>query len=690
MLSLFTRIVLVITLVFSSHVFAASTFTITGKVINEQKSGISGVAVTVNTQKAMTNRQGVFTVKVPNATIYQVQLQKNDYFASVQTFSHFELSENKLPPATIFDITLVKKTKNRVMLAFGGDVMMGRRFYKPYFGDDILIHRDNKLDDSKAIVQHVKPYMSIADYAAVNLETQIADKKPAERAPKSVTFYSEPEILAALSWAGIDYVSLGNNHTYDYMDSGLHSTLAFLKNSELGYSGAGIDEKSALKAHTTKINNSEFAMLGYLGWEGSADPTQTANDKHGGAAYGSMDNMLQSVTKQVAQDKVTVVQYHGSQEYADSPTGVTEQRLKSSLDAGAALAIAHHPHVTQGLELYDNKLIAYSMGNFIFDQNFSATQHSFILYVWLDEGEFHRAEIVPIYVKGYKPTPATGLQRYSVMKRLTELSKQRNTYISQSGGHGVVSANNQPPVNTAMKLAIDFDDDEKTTALSHLSWNQSINTVILPDTQTRYRLGTNLINGSDFESFASFDSPERGWLFDRQATALNDFGASGQHSLAISLEGSQPSTVGMQSFRRVYKASSAMTIKAKFNTNSAVKINFFWQGRKTRQKLFDAFKNGKKHLITSVNLAAREAWQNVEVDFNSPRIGYKSYRVIAEIQLQNGDKAQVNIDDFALVEWQSAFSRNTQPNFYNTLSYQASYLGVDRKLSKPLILKLQH
>lgn len=681
--------ILSITLLMSFTTVSAELITLTGKIISEDGKAVSGVKVKLSGKNVLTDKQGIYQLSTVVEDTYQLSLNKQNYFPAIQTFSHYELTQNS---STIADITLVKKAKKRVMLAFAGDVMMGRRFYKPYFGDAVLIHRDNKLSDSKAIVQHIKPYMSLADYAAVNLETQIADKKPAERAPKSVTFYSEPEILDALTWAGVDYVSLGNNHTYDYMDSGLHSTLAFLNKSELGYSGAGVDEKSALKAHTATINNTEFSMLGYVGWEGSANPTQTANHQHGGAAYGSMENILQSVSKQVADDKVTIVQYHGSQEYANNPTGVTEQRLKSSLDAGAALAIAHHPHVTQGLELYNNKLIAYSMGNFIFDQNFSATQHSFILYVWLDEGKFHRAEIVPLYVKGYKPTPATGMHRYTVMKRLTELSKQRNTTISMSGGHGVIQSNNQQsaekekPTNK-MQLAIDIASNERTTPLYQLPWNRSITQVQMPNSNTAYRLGTNLINGSDFESFALFDSPERGWLFDRSATTLNNFGASGSHSLAITVDAKLPTTFGMQSFRRVYKASSAMTIKAKFKVQAPVKINFYWQGRKKRQKLFDAFKNSPKQLIDTVELSASNAWQNVEVDFNSPRIGYKSYRVLAEIELQNGATSQVNIDDFALIEWQSAFSKNPKPNFYNTLSYQAAYLGVDKAVSSPVVVK---
>lgn len=664
---------------------SANDAVIKGRLLDEAQQPLRNVEVVINNKSVFSDKQGDFVISVEKGDIYQLNFVKKGYFQAIQTFSHFELFAKKsdIKQGTLANITLVSKIKKRVMLAFGGDAMMGRRYYKPYFGDSILIKNNNRLVDSKAIVKHIKPYMSIADYAAVNLETQVADKLPGERAPKSVTFYSRPEMLTALAWAGVDYVSLGNNHTYDYVESGLASTLGFLKESPLGFSGAGFTEKQALKAHQQTINGTNFSMLGYVGWEGSAKLTQTANHQHGGAAYGSMSNIVNSVQQEVSQNRVTIVQYHGSQEYANSPTGVTEQRLKSALDQGAALAIAHHPHVTQGLELYDNKLIAYSMGNFIFDQNFSATQHSFILYVWLDEGKFHRAEIVPLYVKGYKPTPATGMNRYTVMKRLTELSKVRDTVITQSGGHGVIMAKN--PQNTVKSTSskfsrkkLSFSPGSKVASLHHLPWHKQISAVMLPNEQVKYRLGTNLVNGSDFESYATFNSLERGWLFDRALMSLNDFGVSGSKSIALSLSQQQPTTFGLQSFKRVYSASRPITVKANYLSKHAVKLHYYWQGRKKRQKLFDAFNNSPKNLIKTVELTGQDKWQNVEVDFNSPRIGYKSYRLLVEAELVDGTTAQLNIDDFAVIEWQSAFTNKVKPPLFTLESKQPAYLGLSQ------------
>ena len=679
---------LIFVAVFHINSVAAEQFNVSGRLLDEQQQPIKNASININHTTTATNQKGYYTLTIPKSDIYQVSIEKNGFYSSVHSYSHIELSTKQ---SAISDIALVAKKDQRVMLAFGGDVMMGRRYYKPYFGDEVLIHLDNKLADSKAIVEHIKPYMDIADYAAVNLESQIATNKPPQRAPKSVTFYSQPEILAALEWAGIDYVTLGNNHTYDYLDSGLHSTLNALKSSSLGYSGAGKNEQESLAAHHQTINNNDFSMLGYVGWEGSANPTQTANKAQGGAAYGSMKNILASVSREVSNNKTAIVQYHGSQEYANEPTGVTEQRLKSALDAGAALAVAHHPHVSQGLELYNGKLIAYSMGNFIFDQNFSATQHSFMLYVWLDQGKFHRAEIVPIYVKGYKPTPAVGIQRNTVMRRLTSLSQQRNTFISNSGGHGVITAQNtaenSPAIKAITKATIRLANNEKATSLYHLPWTSEVNTISLPDESLQYRLGTNLINNSDFENFTAFNSPERGFMYNRATSSIQNFGFSGQYSLGLSVEPSVKQLFGMQSFRRVYKASNPMTIKSKLLINQAVKVNVYWQGRKTRQKLFDAFENSPKHLIATKSLNAQDTWQSIEVDFNSPRIGYKSYRVLLEFENNNGEVLKVNIDDFSLIEWQSAFTSQATPLKHHLINGQATFIGLNKHTDKEVVIE---
>lgn len=641
---------------------------VTINIVDEQNKPIANAAIEIALDTKRSNTKGTSRFELAKQDVYQFNISAPGYYNRVHHFGYTELQQQPT-----IQIELIKQQAGRVMMAFGGDVMMGRRYLAPYFNDPVLITKNNTLDEAKKIVKHMKPYLSLADFAAVNLESQVAHSEPKQRASKLVTFYSQPEVVDALKWAGIDYVTLGNNHTYDYLDEGLTSTLQILNDKKLPFSGAGFTEEEALLPYVLHAKDTEYAMLGYVGWQGSKRIKQTATSEQGGAAFGSMQNIQQGVLFAKKANQLPVVQYHGSLEYKNEPTGVTEQRLKSAIDSGAVMAVAHHPHVTQGLELYNDKLIAYSMGNFIFDQNFSATQLSFLLYVWLDAGEFHRAEVVPVYVKGYKPTPAVGETRLRVLKRLMALSAKRNTEIQAMAGVGVISTQSS---NTVQKQNISLmPARSKIQRLAFPSADSQLMSVALPLESQRYRLGTNLINGSDFEYFKSFETTEQGLIYERETSTFNSYGYQSNHSLGLLIESKGSQEIAMKHFRRVYRASNPMTVKLDLQAKQDVKVNIYWQGRKTRQKLFDAFENSPKQLISSMDIKGKADWQSLEVDFNSPRIGYRSFRVLVELVNQAGEATQIDIDNFSLLQWQTAFSRAEKPMLIDADARMTNYIG---------------
>ncbi|MCV6605237.1 MAG: CapA family protein, partial [Porticoccaceae bacterium] len=198
------------------------------------------------------------------------------------------------------------------------------------------------------------------------------------------TFYARPPLIDALKQAGVDYVTLGNNHVYDFGDEGVVLTQKYLNQYKMPYSGGGLNEQEALKAHSIEHGDSRFQMLGYVGWKGNFSPNQVAEADKGGAAWGSEANIEASVKQQAATGHPVVVQYHGSNEYSYEPTEETVSRARLAIDSGADLVVIHHPHVVQGFEIYKGKLIAYSLGNFLFDQYFQETHRSAMLYVWMD------------------------------------------------------------------------------------------------------------------------------------------------------------------------------------------------------------------------------------------------------------------------------------------------------------------
>ena len=675
---MFQKLALAVWLFTPLFCFAQNMTTLSGKVVTDNNMPISNAQIMLGKRAARTTEHGEFTLKVPEQTVYSLEVNAADYYGMRFSYSQFELSKGGF---NLGDIALVAKKKGRVLLAFGGDVMMGRRYAKPYFNNPVLIHNESIKQDTHAIVQYMAPYIKKADFAAVNLETQIADKTPNERAPKSVTFYSPPETVSALKNAGIDYVTLGNNHTYDYLESGLKSTIDALNHFNMPYSGAGMNQQQALAAYRTALNGIEYALLGYVGWEGGFNPTQTADTDKGGAAYGSKENIIASVQREVADNRVTVAQYHGSLEYKDEPSMMTESRLKAAIDQGADLAIAHHPHVAQGFEVYQGKLIAYSMGNFIFDQYFYATNHSFMLYVWMDGEDFYRAEIVPVYLQGYVPTPATGSHRNRILARLDDLTSKRNTHFSRNAGHGVILPSTEQmhtfnlPLNTQNKRVLPLP----TRASEGLI--KSLKTSDKKDSVLRYRLGVNLINNADFETHAAFYSEDRGFNLDQSPFHIsNEQAYSGQFSLkSDSQEGK--TALAMTNFTRVYRAGNPATVSAMVKGKGVV--NIYWQGRKTRGKLFDSLKNNKKHLIERINLNG--SWQEIVSEFNTPRVGYRSVRVLFEFET----KHDIFIDDIALVEWRTPYLTNDQQAHFHNGAGQATYIGFESKPYSALELAIQ-
>ena len=667
-----------VTLIWLISFTTVTAVTLNGALKSETGETISLINVKVNDSVNKLSESGIFSIKTSKSRHYQLLITSEGYYSSYHTFSHHELQNmsdtESNDSLTLPDIYLVKRKPERVMFAFTGDAMMARRYSKPYFNDPVLIRDNHKDSDTKNIIQHMKPYLELADYASVNLETQIAEKKPSERAPKSVTFFSPPETLAALKWAGVDYVTLGNNHLNDYLDEGMISTLKYLNQSGLGYSGAGMEQQQALTPQMARLGGKDFAMLGFVGWKGGFSPHQAAGPDKGGAALGSAENIYQSVTKLSQKGHPTVVQYHGSLEYSEEPSRMTQSKLKMAIDAGADLVIAHHPHVTQGFELYKGKLIAWSMGNFIFDQYYHQTPLSYVVYVWMDGEVFHRAEVVPIYLKGYVPIPATGIQRNSLTKRTTTLSDKRDVRMTTSGGHLVINPESGTSVTRPQTLV--FAADETIKELYHFPVSGTIDKIESKQGDIPYRLGENMLNGGDFESYDSFTSNERGWLLE-SAKVKSAQSYSGDYSVAVTIKGKK-ARVGMQTFSRVFNFANPMTYQAKiFNTEKPVKARLYLQFRGTKDKFFAALAKGKKQLLNETIIPADNNWQNYQVNFITPRVGYKSYRIFLELSpIKEGRRSQrLYLDDISLIQWQAHY--NSKNSFAATESMKGLATHID-------------
>jgi hypothetical protein len=117
-----------------------------------------------------------------------------------------------------------------------------------------------------------------------------------------------------------------------------------------------------------------------------------------------------------------VVQLHGGYQFFEFKSSWLERVAHDAVDAGADLVVGHHPHVLQGFEWYREKLIAYSLGNFLFDQNFLVTFASTVLRVVYEEASILEARVLPVVLDRYRPVPLGGREALRVIRALHERS----------------------------------------------------------------------------------------------------------------------------------------------------------------------------------------------------------------------------------------------------------------------------
>lgn len=199
--------------------------------------------------------------------------------------------------------------------------------------------------------------------------------------------------------------AIANNHALDYGIDGMHDTISNLKEANITPMGAGDTEDEAHEAVVKEINGRKITILNYMDSnnfaEYSYDSMPYANGSNPGySAYDSEDAKAQIAENN---DSDLIVAYlHFGNEYSNSPNEDQIKIAHELIDYGADVVIGSHPHVTQGIEMYNGKPIFYSLGNFIFDQSNEATHTAYFVQIDLvnDTGE---CTVYPIYISNYLP-----------------------------------------------------------------------------------------------------------------------------------------------------------------------------------------------------------------------------------------------------------------------------------------------
>lgn len=309
----------------------------------------------------------------------QDQLSDEQEFASTTSEAQVSDQQANVAPSTEVQTpsvtTTTVETRPWTLLA-GGDVLLDRT--EPEGIDPF---------------EKVRPALASSEIAIVNLEMAITQR--GEPDDKEFVFRAPGSAALTLAAAGIDVVSIANNHILDYGPVGLSDTISVLDEVGILRPGAGSNNAEAYAPRVMTLDNGvRVAFVSATavvpgGFAATADRPGVADAKW------AIPRVLAAVRAAAASNDVVVVSVHWGIERATCPSEDQRDLAAELINAGASLILGHHPHVLQPIETFDRTVIAYSLGNFAWHPRYGITGETGVLEISFDGS----------YVEGYRFHP---------------------------------------------------------------------------------------------------------------------------------------------------------------------------------------------------------------------------------------------------------------------------------------------
>lgn len=331
------------------------------------------------------------------------------------------------PPAPSVSSEPAPPAREPIELTFVGDVIFGR--YRASGYDPIPGPDDQPFAEIAALMR--------SDLLVGNLETPLVRDLPT-KSPigAQYAFGAAQEMTRHLVAGGFTAMSLANNHAFDQKVLGMEQSPEILREAGLVPLGAARKEEPVFQVETIERKG---WRIGYLA------VTSRRNAPHREGApllpFLSTTELADKLGPLLAAARdtheVLVVYIHWGEEYADAPANYQRVQARALLDRGADLVVGHHPHVLQGIEAHGGGAIAYSLGNFLFENTHDPPRLTGVLRARFDvRGCLEALRLHPAYIKrtpSKHPVPATGGMGKRVRARVQELSAALGTTLTEDG-----------------------------------------------------------------------------------------------------------------------------------------------------------------------------------------------------------------------------------------------------------------
>ncbi|MCD7865723.1 MAG: CapA family protein [Clostridiales bacterium] len=252
------------------------------------------------------------------------------------------------------------------------------------------------------------------DLTLVNLECVLSTAT--ERVEKTFNLKGSPEYVGILTGSSVEACSMGNNHTYDYGEEGFQETESVLEEAGITYAYSG---------QSGMYVTDDGVKVGVV----SASLLSQSQEK-----LDTMEEEIQSLRDDGAELVIACCHWGIEREYY--PNDYQQETAHSLIDAGADLVIGNHPHVLQGVEIYEGKVICYSLGNFCFGGNKNPSDKNTMIYqqtFTIVDGEVQTdvtdAAVIPCRLSStgsyndYQPTVASGDTKQTIIDLVNEYSE---------------------------------------------------------------------------------------------------------------------------------------------------------------------------------------------------------------------------------------------------------------------------
>lgn len=284
-----------------------------------------------------------------------------------------------------------------IKMVFVGDIMLGRYVDKRIKSYDLKLGSNN----APFIDNKLRDIIGNADIAVGNLESPLTNT--GEHDNLGIEFNADAKYTSRLSSVGFDILGTANNHAVDMGKRGVESTVkALYSNGILGIgtnSGLGSEGSGVYDCHAGVVKEVRGVRVGVLAYsyteynDGGESPGNDVCD------WGDFERVKTDLVKLKEKADYVIIMAHTGVENSSEPTIKDQEKFKSLIDSGAAAVIGHHPHVVQRVEEYKSGVIAYSLGNFVFDQIEPEQKVSEILEIQINSDGVLSYKTIPVKIE---------------------------------------------------------------------------------------------------------------------------------------------------------------------------------------------------------------------------------------------------------------------------------------------------